>query len=315
MLYHIIRQTLYVSVPLMIIALGGLFSERSGIINIALEGIMVFGSFFGILTMHLLQDVISGQVLYILALAIASISGIVIAALHAYASINMNADQTISGTAINLFAPAFTIFLARLFYSVKEIPFKNTFLIREVPILSDIPILGPILFQRTYISTFIGIALLFYVRFLMYNTRFGLRLRAAGDNPHALEAAGVSVHKMRWTAVLISGALAGMGGLMLTVPISTAFSGTANGYGFLAIAILIFGQWEPRPILYTSLFFSVTLVISNTYSAIPFLLRLKIPEEIFKMLPYLATIIVLFFTSKTSAAPKALGEPYDQGKR
>lgn len=315
MLFHIMRQTLYVAVPLMIVALGGLFSERSGIINIALEGIMVFASFFGILIMHILEDSMSGQALYLIALLVAALSGMFIAAFHAYASINMNADQTISGTAINLFAPAFTIYTARLFYSVKEIPFKNTFLIREIPILSKIPLLGPVLFQRTYISTFIGIVLLFFVRFLMYETRFGLRLRAAGDNPHALEAAGVSVHRMRWLAVVISGALAGMGGLMLTVPISTAFSGTANGYGFLAIAILIFGQWQPRPILYTSLFFSLTLVISNTYSAIPFLLRLNIPEEIFKMLPYLATLIVLFFTSKTSTAPKALGEPYDQGKR
>lgn len=315
MLFHIMRQTLYVAVPLMIVALGGLFSERSGIINIALEGIMVFASFFGILIMHILEDSMSGQVLYLIALLVAALSGMFIAAFHAYASINMNADQTISGTAINLFAPAFTIYTARLFYSVKEIPFKNTFLIREIPLLSKIPLLGPVLFQRTYISTFIGIALLFFVRFLLYETRFGLRLRAAGDNPHALEAAGVSVHRMRWIAVVISGALAGMGGLMLTVPISTAFSGTANGYGFLAIAILIFGQWQPRPILYTSLFFSLTLVISNTYSAIPFLLRLNIPEEIFKMLPYLATLIVLFFTSKTSTAPKALGEPYDQGKR
>lgn len=315
MLFHIMRQTLYVAVPLMIVALGGLFSERSGIINIALEGIMVFASFFGILIMHILEDSMSGQALYLIALLVAALSGMFIAAFHAYASINMNADQTISGTAINLFAPAFTIYTARLFYSVKEIPFKNTFLIREIPILSKIPLLGPVLFQRTYISTFIGIALLFFVRFLLYETRFGLRLRAAGDNPHALEAAGVSVHRMRWLAVVISGALAGMGGLMLTVPISTAFSGTANGYGFLAIAILIFGQWQPRPILYTSLFFSLTLVISNTYSAIPFLLRLNIPEEIFKMLPYLATLIVLFFTSKTSTAPKALGEPYDQGKR
>lgn len=315
MLFHIMRQTLYVAVPLMIVALGGLFSERSGIINIALEGIMVFASFFGILIMHILEGSMSGQALYLIALLVAALSGMFIAAFHAYASINMNADQTISGTAINLFAPAFTIYTARLFYSVKEIPFKNTFLIREIPILSKIPLLGPVLFQRTYISTFIGIVLLFFVRFLMYETRFGLRLRAAGDNPHALEAAGVSVHRMRWLAVVISGALAGMGGLMLTVPISTAFSGTANGYGFLAIAILIFGQWQPRPILYTSLFFSLTLVISNTYSAIPVLLRLNIPEEIFKMLPYLATLIVLFFTSKTSTAPKALGEPYDQGKR
>ena len=313
--YHIFQQTLHVAIPLLIVSLGGLFSERSGIINIALEGIMVFGSFFGIVTMFLLKDVMQGQALYILAMLVAMLSGILIAAVHAFASINMNADQTISGTAINMFAPAFTVYAARLFYSVKEIPFKNTFLIKKVPVLAEIPIIGRLFFQQVYISTYIGIVLLIVSTYVLYKTRFGLRLRAAGENPHALDAAGVNVKKIRWTAVLISGALAGLGGLVITVPISISFSGTANGYGFLALAILIFGQWKPIPIFFTSIFFAIALTISNTYSAIPFLLKLNVPEQIFRMLPYVATLLVLIFTSKNSQAPKALGEPYDQGKR
>ncbi|HEY4537714.1 MAG TPA: ABC transporter permease [Erysipelothrix sp.] len=313
--YHIFQQTLHVAIPLLIVSLGGLFSERSGIINIALEGIMVFGSFFGIVTMFLLRDVMQGQSLYLLAMLVAMLSGILIASVHAFASINMNADQTISGTAINMFAPAFTVYAARLFYSVKEIPFKNTFLIKKVPLLSEIPIIGRLFFQQVYISTYIGIGILLISTYVLYKTRFGLRLRAAGENPHALDAAGVNVKKMRWSAVLISGALAGLGGLVITVPISISFSGTANGYGFLALAILIFGQWKPIPIFFTSIFFAIALTISNTYSAIPFLLKLNIPEQIFRMLPYIATLLVLIFTSKNSQAPRALGEPYDQGKR
>lgn len=315
MFYFIFQQTLYIAIPLLIVALGGLFSEKSGIVNIALEGIMVFGSFFGIATMFLLQGQIDGQLLFIISMLVAALSGLILSSVHAFASINMNADQTISGTAINMFAPAFTVFIARLFYTVKEIPFKNTFLIRRVPGLSKIPVIGKMFFTNVYISTLLGIIILLVVVYVLYRTRFGLRLRAAGENPHALDAAGVNVYRIRWAAVLISGALAGLGGLLITVPVSTAFSGTVNGYGFLAVAILIFGQWKPLNVFLSSLFFAVTLTISNTYSAIPVLLNSGIPEQFYKMIPYVATLVVLIFTSKKSAAPKALGDPYDQGKR
>lgn len=313
--YHIFQQMQYIAIPLLIVALGGLFSERSGVINIALEGIMVFGQFFGILTMFLLQDRMSGQLLFIISMLVAILSGIILSAVHAYASINMKADQTISGTAINMFAPAFTIFLARLFYTVKEIPFTNTFLIHRVPLLGDIPIIGPMFFQRVYISTFLGVIILAVAIFVIYKTRFGYHLRAAGENPQALDAAGVNVYKIRWTAVLLSGALAGLGGLTIMVPMSTVFAGTASGQGFLALAILIFSQWKPKNLIFTSIFFAITLTISNTYSVIPALVQLGIPGQVFRMFPYVATLVVLVFTSKKSAAPRNLGEPYDQGQR
>lgn len=313
--YFVFQQTLYIAIPLLMISIGGLFSERSGVINIGLEGIMVFGSFFGIVTMFLVGDVIKGQALYILAGLVAALAGMVLASIHAFASINMNADQTISGTAINIFAPAFTVFMARTMYHVKEIPVNGSFLIRKVPVLGDIPIIGQMFFQKVYLSTLIGLIVLGVALFVIYKTRFGLRLRAAGENPHALDAAGISVMKIRWIGVLVSGALAGMGGLYITLPVTTAFSGTANGFGFLAIAILIFGQWKPINVFFSSLFFGFTLTISNVYSSIPILFNAGIPGQIFNMIPYIATLIVLIFTSKRSAAPQSLGEPYDQGKR
>ena len=297
------------------IALGGLFAERSGVVNIALEGIMVFGTFFGILTIFFFGANMDAQLIFILAGLAAALAGLLLAGVHAFASINMNADQTISGTAINIFAPAFTVFFARTIYNVKEIPINKSFMIRRIPVLGDIPVLGELLFQKVYLSTFIGIIVLIVSIFALYKTKFGLRLRAAGENPHALEAAGISVKKTRWIAVLISGALAGMGGLYIMLPVTTAFSGTANGFGFLAIAILIFGQWKPMNILFSSLFFGFALTISNVYSSIPFLYNAGIPGQIFSMIPYIATLIVLVFTSKKSAAPKSLGDPYDQGKR
>lgn len=313
--YFVFQQTLYIAIPLLMIAIGGLFSERSGVINIGLEGIMVFGAFFGIATMFILGDSITGQTLYLLAGLVAAIAGTILSAVHAFASINMNADQTISGTAINIFAPAFTVFLARAVYHVKEIPVKGNFIIRKVPFLSEIPVIGEMFFQQAYLSTLIGLIILGITVFVIYKTKFGLRLRAAGENPHALDAAGVSVKKIRWIGVLVSGALAGLGGLYITIPVTTAFSGTANGFGFLAIAILIFGQWKPWNVFFSSIFFGFALTISNVYSSIPILFNAGIPGQIFNMIPYIATLIVLIFTSKKSSAPKALGEPYDQGKR
>ncbi|CAM4341501.1 ABC transporter permease [Erysipelothrix sp. HDW6B] len=315
MAYFVFQQMLYVAIPLLMVSLGGLFSERSGVVNIALEGIMVFGAFFGILTLFMLQGMFAPQLLFVIGMLAAILAGMAIAAVHAFASINMKADQTISGTAINMFAPAFAVVMARLVYSVKEIPFKNVFLIRKVPLLGDIPVIGDLFFKNAYITTYLGFIILIVVVFVMYKTRFGLRLRAAGENPNALDAAGVNVYKIRWAAVLISGALGGLGGFAIMIPVSTSFSGTVSGYGFLALAILIFGQWKPIPVFISSIFFALTLTISNVYSAIPFFTNLNIPEQFFKMFPYIATLIVLWFSSKTQAAPKALGDPYDQGKR
>lgn len=317
MLYLLLRQTMYFSIPLLVVALGGMFSERSGVTNIALEGIMVMGGFTGIYFINQMQSQMSGQLLLILAIFMAMAGGLLLSLLHAYASVNLKADQVISGTALNMFAPAFVIYITRMIQTsgIANISFKNTFFIPEVPVLCDIPVIGDILFRNTYITTFLGFFILIISAIVLYKTRFGMRLRACGEHPQAADSVGINVYKMRYIGVMISGVLAGLGGLVLTVPISTEFKGAVNGYGFLALAVLIFGQWKPLRILWASLFFGFMQTISAAYSAIPFLLNLNIPSEFFKMTPYIATLIVLAFSSKSSKAPKAVGQPYDQGAR
>ncbi len=314
-LYFLVQQTMYFMIPLLIVALGGMFSERSGVVNVALEGIMTFGAFCSILFINLFQNTLSGQVLLILAILIAAVAGMVFSLLHAYASINMKADQVISGTALNMFAPAFAIFFARQIFGVQQIGFNNTFRITEVPILSKIPVIGPMFFQNTYITTYIGFGILIVATIVLYKTRFGLRLRACGEHPQAADSLGVNVYRVRYAGVLISGILGGIGGLVFVIPTSTNFNATVAGYGFLALAVLIFGQWNPIRILYASLFFGFMKALAASYSGIAILNNLNIPSNIYKMVPYIATLIVLAFTSRRSQAPRAAGVPYDKGAR
>lgn len=314
-LYFVIQQMMYFSIPLLIVALGGLFSERSGVINIALEGTMVIGAFCGTFFINQMQGVLPGQPVLILAMLISMVAGIVVSLVHAYAAINMKADQTISGTAINIFAPAFVIFVARAIQGVQQVQFINQFRIESVPVLGSIPVIGPMLFQNTYITTYIGVATLVISWLVLYKTRFGLRLRACGEHPQAADSVGINVYKMRYAGVLISGALAGLGGLVFIIPISTNFNATVSGYGFLALAVLIFGQWKPWKIAGAALFFGLMKTISAVYSSIPFLVGLGISSNIYKMIPYIATLILLAFTGKNSQAPKAEGIPYDKGSR
>ena len=302
-------------IPLMIVALGGLFSEKSGIINIALEGKMVLGAFAGILTISLLQDSISAVPLLALALGIATVMGIAVSLLHAYASINLKANQVISGIAINMFAPAFAIYVSRLAVGTQNVGFRNQFRIESVPLLGNIPLIGPMFFQNTYFTTFLGFVILGISTFVLYKTKFGLRLRACGEHPGAADSVGINVARMRYAGVIISGALAGLGGLVFIIPVSVVFSGTVSGYGFLALAVLIFGGWNPIKIVFAAFFFGLMQTIAASYTAIPFLNALQIPAHFYRMLPYVLTLVVLAFTSKKTIAPKALGEVYDKGKR
>ena len=315
LLYFLIQQTLLFMIPLLIVALGGMFSERSGVVNIALEGIMVMGAFTSIFFINLTQGFMSGNGQLLIAILIAAVTGMAFSLFHAIAAVNLKADQTISGTALNMFAPAFAIFIARIVQTVQQIEFKNTFRIVEVPILSKIPILGEMLFKNSYITTYIGILILILSSIVLYKTKFGLRLRACGENPHAANTAGIKVELIQYAGVIISGALAGIGGLVFVVPTSTNFNATVSGYGFLAVAVLIFGQWKPKYILFASFFFGFMKALSNSYASIPFLFQLNIQSNIYKMIPYIATVLVLIFTSKKSAAPRASGIPFDRMKR
>jgi len=314
-LFFLVQQTMFFSIPLLIVALGGMFSERSGIINIALEGIMIIGAFSGILFIHIVQKFIPGQPVLLLALLVSAFSGTLVSLLHAYASINLNADQIISGTAINMLAPATAIYIARTIRTVQQIPFINQFRIDKVPLLGDIPFIGSLLFKSTYITTYIGFLILAASAFVLYKTRFGLRLRSCGEHPQAADSAGINVYAMRYAGVMISGALAGIGGLVFVIPTSIEFNPEVSGYGFLAIAVLIFGQWKPGRILAAAFFFGLMKAISSSYSGISFMSAVPIPAYVYKMIPYIATLIVLAFSSKTSQAPKAEGIPYDKGRR
>lgn len=314
-LYFLVQQTMYFSIPLLIVALGGMFSERSGVVNIALEGIMIMGAFSSILFISVFQPVLPGQPVLLLAILIAAATGVIISLAHAYASINMKADQVISGTAINMFAPAFAIYVARMIRTVQQIPFVNQFRIEKVPVLGNIPVIGPMLFQNTYITTYLGFAILIVSWMVLYKTRFGLRLRSCGEHPQAADSVGINVYRMRYAGVAISGALAGIGGLVFVIPTSTNFNATVAGYGFLALAVLIFGQWKPSKILMAAFFFGLMKTIASAYSGIPVLAAMKIPNDIYKMIPYVATLVVLAFTSKNSQAPRAEGIPYDKGGR
>ena len=314
-IYFIFQQTMLFTIPLMIVALGGMFSERSGVVNIALEGIMTMGAFTGILFLNMTGDRMSGQLQLLLAILISTATGAVFAFFHAYASINMKANQTISGTALNMFAPAFAIFVARVIQGVQQIQFSNTFRIESVPLLGNIPFFGPLLFRNTYITTYLGIVILVLSTLVLYRTRFGLRLRSCGEHPHAADAAGINVSRMQYAGVLISGVLGGLGGLVFVVPTSTNFNADVAGYGFLALAVLIFGQWKPVKIMWASLFFGLMKAVAAAYSGIPFLAATGIPSYVYKMIPYLATLIVLVFTSRNSQAPRASGVPYDKGQR
>ena len=314
-IYFITQQTMSFAIPLLIVAIGGMFSERSGTINIALEGIMIIGAFSGILFINQFEDTMSGQGLLLLALLIAGVTGGLFSLLHAFASINLKADQTISGTALNLFAPAFAIFVARMIQQTQQIPFTNTFFIKEVPVLSSIPVIGDLFFKNVYITTYIGI-LIFIISYIVINkTRFGLRLRACGEHPQAADSVGINVYKIRYAGVFISGVLAGIGGIVFVVPTSTNFNATVAGYGFLALAVLIFGQWRAPRVFVAAFFFGIMKTLSSAHSTIPFIKELPITNEIYKMLPYLITLIALTFLSKNSQAPKAIGIPYDKGSR
>lgn len=317
-MWHIIEQifpyAIVFTIPLLITALGGLFSERSGIVNIALEGLMIIGAFSGALSIHYLSGVIENNTLVLwLGLLAAVAAGILFSILHAFASINLNADQIISGTAINLIATALTIFLARNMTGSGNIRITSGFTPSNVPFLSDIPIIGDLFFTKTYPTTWFVLVILFISSFILYKTRFGLRLRSCGEFPQAAEAAGINVRRIRYSGVLISGAFAGLGGALIIVTYAGEFTGTVSGLGFLALASLIFGQWKPLGVLAATFFFGFASTIANVSQVIPELA--VIPPILLKIFPYVVTLIALVIFSKSSQAPKAVGETFDSGKR
>jgi simple sugar transport system permease protein len=318
-LFYLVQNMLPVAIPLLLVALGGMFSERSGVINIALEGIMLFGAFFGCLTVYFVQGSgMNPQVVLLIGMLVAAVAGILYAMLLAFAAINMKADQTISGTALNMLIPAVILLFAKMKFNSDGITTDINFYMREVPGLSKIPVLGDLFFKNTYITVYIGFLLLLLSVIIFYMTKFGLRLRACGEHPHAADSVGINVHRMRYYGVGLSGILGGVGGFFYSVGV---MDGNVNGhtgvagFGFLALAVMIFGQWKPWRILFAALFFAFLRTLAYSVALIPFLNQLELNQAFYKMLPYIATMVVLVFTSKKSRAPKAEGIPYDKSTR
>lgn len=309
----IIPLALTYTAPLLVIALGGLYSERSGVVNIGLEGLMGVGAFASALFVVLTGGAFGGATIW-LALIVGALAGMLLSIAHAFASVSMNADQVISGTAVNMFSMAITVYLARWITTSSNIQIRTSFSRVNIPVLSEIPVIGPLFFTKVYYTTYLVFALIVISYFLLYKTRFGLRLRACGENPHAADSMGISVKKMRYTGVLISGALAGLGGAIVILTYAKEFSQlTFNGLGFLALAALIFGKWKPFGILGASFFFGTAMTIANIsiiYDALK-----NIPNIFLNSFPYVITIVALVIFSNNSAGPKAAGEPYDVGKR
>jgi len=310
-LVQIFPYAVALTIPLLITSLGGLFSERSGVVNIGLEGLMVMGFFAAAITVQSLENLLPAGAIP-LGLLAAATAGMLFSLLHAFASINLNADQIISGTAINMMATALTVYLARTLTGSGNIRIRNGILRQNVPGLADLPGIGPLLFTQTYWTTWVVLALLAISWFLLYKTSFGLRLRACGEHPSSAASAGINVYRMRYLGVMISGAFAGLGGGIILVTYSGEFNGTVAGLGFLALAALIFGQWKPLGVLGATLFFGFATTVANVSQVIPQLA--VIPPLLLKSFPYVVTLIALVLFSKTSQAPKAAGQPYYPGQ-
>jgi len=295
------------TIPMLMTSLGGLYSERSGVTNLGLEGLMLVGYFASAITIKMGEATLGINALPI-GLLVGVAAGAIFSLLHAFASINLKADQVISGTAINMLAAALTVYLARTISGSGNVRIMMGIVRENIPFLSKIPIIGPLFFSQSYWTTWVCLIIWGLSWILLYKTSFGLRLRACGEHPSAVASAGINVHKMRYFGVAMSGALAGLGGSVILITYSGEFNGTVAGLGFLSIAALIFGQWKPLGILGATFFFGIATTIANVSQVIPSLQ--VIPPVFFKIFPYVATLLALVLFSKNSAAPKASGEPF-----
>lgn len=327
-LADIISATIIFAIPLLLVALGGMYSERSGTINIALEGIMIVGALFSCLFLSAVS--VSGwgtlhpQLAILLAILVAAASGSAFSLLLAFASVSLKADQTIGGTALNMFAPAFAVVLTWFIQGQGQttinIPGWSR-ITQETVGMTASPnpgFLEVLIFKNFYLTTPIALLILVLTMFLIYKTRFGLRLRACGEHPQAADSVGINVYKLRYIGVSISGLLGGIGGLAYTLAAGSGFQATVAGYGFFALAVMIFGNWTPIRIFGAALFFALFKVIGSYSNSLPFLpsfSNIRYSQYIYQMLPYVVTMIVLVFTSKKSRAPKAEGIPYDKSTR
>ena len=311
----LLQYTLIFASVLLLVALGGCFAERSGVINIGLEGIMVMGAMGGALVMKFLPVSMGAPMMIICTILAAALFGMIFSLFLAVASISFKADQTITGTAMNMLASAAATVAVKAMNTAasgghdvsSDISYahsKDLFIIR----------LGEFEFNWFMLVAVVCLVVSYIV---LYKMRFGLQLRACGEHPQAADSVGINVYKMRYAGVLISGLLGGLGGIVyITAGVSVwKFENGVAGFGFLALAVMIFGAWHPLKIALAALLFGFFRALGNVYSGFDFMLALNIPSAVYNMLPYIISLVVLAFTSKKSRAPKAEGIPYDTGSR
>ena len=327
----LIKYTLLYAVVLMLVALGGMFSERSGVINIALEGIMTIGGLAGVFALSLFGGTMPAPVLVAVSVLVSILAGMIYSLFLAFSAITLKADQTIGGTALNLLAPALVLFLIRILAGQNTLLIDGDaaswFMLKNSLFGMGRTEKGGFLWEtfvnKSYIATYVCILIFAVLSVLLYKTRFGLRLRSCGENPQAADSLGINVYRMRYAGTTISGALAGLGGFVYALTTANcASTGDVAGFGFLALAVMIFGNWKPLNIAGASLLFGLFKCVAASYTSLDvngdgvFLLaELGVSPHLYRMLPYLITLIVLAFTSKRSRAPKAEGIPYDKGQR
>lgn len=315
----ILQKTMIYATPLLIVALAGCFSERSGIINLALEGEMIFGAFIGALCVNAWQVagtfVDNQQLMFVLALLISGVAGALFSLLLSFAAIKLKVDQTIAGTALNMLAPAIFLTVCLVFFNQEKLvmnPMPNYVILHK----GDMNPLYEIFCNKAYISTYIIFGLFVVLSIWLYKSKIGTHLRACGEHPQAADSVGINVYKMRFLGTTISGFLAGIGGYayIATVSAGTAES-SVSGMGFLALAIMIFGNWNPVGIFFGSLLFGFLKCIGPLAGQISFLNSLGLDIYFYNIIPFVIVIIVLIISRNKSGCPKAEGIPYDKGQR
>ena len=315
-MWLLLKYTLLYASVLTRVGLGGMFAERSGIINIALEGIMVVGGLLGVVMINALNGAgVSLGVGIVVSILCAGLAGMIYSSLLAFSAVNLKADQTIGGTALNLLASALAIVVAKRING-NDSP-RIVYSANSNKVLNNLHFsfnIGPLTINWFVVLTVVVVVAAW---FILYRTRFGMRLMACGEHPQAADSLGINVYKMRWAGVLMSGFLGGIGGMAYIVPAvgDWNFEAGVAGMGFLALAVMIFGQWKPLNIAAAAVFFAVFRAMANIFDSIGFLKSLGWAKEIYNMMPFIASMIVLAFTSKRSRAPKAEGVPYDKGSR
>ena len=310
----LLQYTLIFASVLILVALGGCFSEHSGVINLGLEGIMIMGALGGALTMRYLGENSSHFVTILAVVLVSAAVGMVYSCLLAVACINFKADQTLVGTALNLLGTAAaTVFVKAMNTAADPDNVSSTiqYLDGRKAFLVNI---GGFEFNWCMLLAVIALVIAYVV---LYKTRFGLRLCACGEHPQAADSVGINVYRMRYAGVLISGVLGGLGGIVYIIAgvSEWKFENGVAGFGFLALAVMIFGQWKPTRIALAALLFGMFRALSNVYAGFEFLKAMNIPSPVYNMMPYIISLVVLAFTSKKSRAPKAEGIPYDKGQR